>query len=200
MAIPVIVPIVVVAAIAAAASSKPRRSRAALPIPGPDPDEDPSPVPGPAAPLPCWRREPTPEAPFGFVSDADGACIPGPQPVVFAPGGWDLPENWYGYRTPLARGVAFAQGDIIAPPLEVAYVLLLQELIDTMGQQDAEALMPRAPEPPDGGFWQTDVPNTPDYYSGPDEILSLMYHLADFVNGAYARWEGGDEFYLSPEG
>lgn len=198
MAIPIIVPIVVIAALAAGASAKPRR-RGSSPSPSTDDDQGP-PIPGPAAPPPCWRREPTDEAPFGFVEDGQGNCIPGPQPVVFGPGGWSLAPNWFAYRTPLAREVAFSEPDTPLPPLRVAYVLLLAELTDQLGPQEAEALMPRNDEPPGGGFWQTDVPNTPDYYNGPDEVLALMYHLADFVNGAYGRWEGGDDFYLSPEG
>lgn len=198
MAIPIIVPIVLVAALAAGASAKPRRRRGSV-SPQPDNGGGP-PLPGPAKPLPCWRREPTDEAPFGFVEDGAGNCVAGERPVVFGPDGWELPPNWFAYRTPLAREVAFSEPTNPLPPLQVAYVLLLAELTDQLGQDEAVAMMPRNDEPPGGGFWQTDVPNRDDYYNGPDEILALMYHLADFVNGAYGRWEGGDDFYLSPEG
>jgi len=198
MAFPV-VPVAVVALIALAASSKPRRKQPA-PLSGNGGNGNGGPVPSVPPPTQddaCWKRLPTDGAPFGFVTADDGSCVPATEmPTVFTPTGWEIPENWWAYRTPQAIALAFPDDDTFVPPLAVAYQLLGEELLAAGGTLD---MLPPAPEPPEGEMWQTDVPNAANYYDGPEEILGLMYHLADFVNAAYVRWEAGDDFYLSPE-
>ena len=111
--------------------------------------------------------------------------------VIWDQESWYMPEGWLEhYATPMLGDLvesAHAAGEEI-DPLAVTYSLLQG--------QTAGFVLPPAPRPPEGDFWQVTVPIAPNYYEGPDSVLGLFYHVNAYVEEALGRWVAGDELYM----
>lgn len=112
---------------------------------------------------------------------------------------WFLPEGWLeDYATPRMREYvfeAFQASDrqpVPAPEIDALDIALY--LLD--GQTSAFQLPPSA-HPPEGEMWQTDVSNAVNYYDGPESVLGLLYHIAEYVEDGLGRWQAGDDLYLT---
>lgn len=106
---------------------------------------------------------------------------------------WWIPENWFeDYATPRVREIVLPKHSEGIPidPVEVAHVLL-------QGQTSGFELPPSGRPPGDDDMWQVDVPNAPNYYSGPESVLGLMYHVAEYVDEGLGRWQAGDDLYIA---
>lgn len=116
---------------------------------------------------------------------------PGGQPLVE----WWMPEGWLEeYATPRLQEYVIPRheaGEEI-DALDVTLYLL-------QGQTTGFPLPP-APHPPEGEMWQADVPNAANYYDGPDSVLGLFYHVAEYVEDGLGRWQAGDDLYLADLG
>lgn len=124
-------------------------------------------------------------------------AVPPPEPpneppvVVWEMEEWFIPEGWLeDTATPAVQEVVFSlheEGQEI-DPIEVTYEILKDQL--------GGFNLPPTPHPPEGEFWQTDVPNASSYYVGPESVLGLYYHVNAYVEDALGRWAAGDDLYL----
>lgn len=106
-------------------------------------------------------------------------------------GQWLMPEGWLEeFATPKVRQIVFPmhEQNQAFDASVVTYELL-------QGQTNGFPLPPE-PEPPEGEFWQADVPNAANYYDGPEAVLGLFYHVRQYVDEALGRWKAGDDLYL----
>lgn len=106
-------------------------------------------------------------------------------------GSWLMPEGWLEeYATPRVRQIVFPLNEANEPfdATVVTYELL-------KGQTNGFPLPP-SPSPPEGEYWQTDVPNATNFYDGPEAVLGLFYHVREYVDEALGRWKAGDDLYL----
>lgn len=117
---------------------------------------------------------------------------PKPVPkIVWEMEEWFIPENWLeDYATPEVQEIVYElhEQEEEIDPAEVTWMILQK--------QTGGFTLPPAPHPPEGEFWQTDVPNAPNYYQGPESVLGLFYHVNAYVEEALGRWAAGDEIYL----
>ncbi len=147
--------------------------------------------PAPAPAEPCSELAPNELAPFGWVMNEYGNCVPAIHPVVlWEDESWMIPDSWWDHTTPKLQAIVYpmVEAEVPVEPLAVAWELLLEET--------GPFQLPLSPFPPEGEFWQTDVSISPDFYAGPESVIGLLYHVADHVTVAINRWEAGEELYL----
>lgn len=108
---------------------------------------------------------------------------------------WFMPEGWLEvYGTPRMREYVFPRHEA-GEEIDALDVTLY--LLD--GQINGFPL-PAAAHPPEGEMWQADVPTTVNYYNGPESVLGLLYHVAEYVEEGLGRWQAGDDLYLAELG
>ena len=106
---------------------------------------------------------------------------------------WWIPESWFeGYATPRLQEIVMPRHveGIEMDPLDVTLELL-------QGQTAGFDLPSSGRAPGEDEMWQVDVPNAANFYDGPESVLGLLYHVADYVNEGLGRWQAGDELYLA---
>ena len=106
---------------------------------------------------------------------------------------WWIPEHWFeDYATPRVQEIVRLphQEGVPIDPVEVAHELLKD-------QTSGFSLPPSGRPPGDDDMWQVDVPNAPNYYNGPESVLGLLYHVAEYVDEGLGRWQAGDELYIA---
>ena len=108
---------------------------------------------------------------------------------------WFIPEGWLEeYATPRLQEYVFPRHEA-GEEIDALDVTLY--LLD--GQTNGFAL-PSAAYPPEDEMWQTDVPTIASYYDGPESVLGLFYHVAEYVEEGLGRWQAGDDLYLAELG
>ncbi len=108
---------------------------------------------------------------------------------------WFMPEGWLEISaTPRLQ-------EYVVPRHEAGEEIdALDVTLYLLQGQTAGFPLPAAPRPPAGEMWQADVPGSPDYYEGPEPVLGLFYHVAEYVEEGLGRWQAGDDLYLTELG
>jgi hypothetical protein len=110
---------------------------------------------------------------------------------------WFMPEGWLEvYATPIMQEYVFGILEAEPKPEPLPEIDALSVALRLLEGQVNAFPLPAGSRPPTGEMWQAMAPNTENYYPGPESVLGLFYHVAEYVEEGLSRWQAGDDLYL----